>query len=779
MPPPDSERLSDQQRRDLLTWLESALLKNSPVGGTTLRRLSRREYANTIRSIFDLRNFKLPNSFPPDNKVHGFDNQGQALVMAVSHLEAFSDTATLVADEFFAPPRPQIPSSEWFVPAKDLVISYSSACLIDGAMRLASSGKNIKRNGTWPSRFEAPAKGHYTIEITAAAFHPPEETPLLQVSTLFDGSAGEKPLHEFPVTGNKPLTFVLDAELDRGESFVMQYANAPLNYEDKTVYASFLKELLTADPRLAAAWAKVGNPPRGGSGWKRVVEAMQDPKLDITKYESDSEAMNDLVKAMVKQPVNTGESLVYRFFEQGPAVCLHDVKISGPHKQLPDREDVRIENQRKKLMGDFIDKSDADSLKHFFDNLLTKVFRRTASPAEVDKYVELVTVNAKESGDLNAALHLAIRTSLISPEFLYRNVGPAEMDSFQLANRLSYFLTSGPPDATLSSLAAKGKLANTAILQREAKRIVNGQFAEDFTSQWLGLDVLDNLMPDARLIKKFTSVHRDAMRKEVVRTFQHVLENNLSVREFIAPDFVFTNPLVGWEIYGLKDFKPAKKNKKPSNSKNLKQVAVDRDGRPGGLLSMPAVMMATANGVDTQPVLRGVWMLENMLGSPPPEPPNAVPALTPDTAGASTPKARLAAHMADKNCAVCHREIDPLGFVLENYDPIGRWRTHYPIYTDDNGKSKQIDGAEVDATGVLPDGVPLNDVTDLKRWLAANPEPFARCLAEKLLTYATGRSLNYRERSIVAKIVQQQADNDYRFRDLLLALIDSEVFRIR
>ena len=194
---------------------------------------------------------------------------------------------------------------------------------------------------------------------------------------------------------------------------------------------------------------------------------------------------------------------------------------------------------------------------------------------------------------------------------------------------------------------------------------------------------------------------------------------------------------------------------------------------------MPAVLMATANGVDTQPILRGVWVLENILGTPTPDPPNSVPALTPDTRGTKNPKERLAAHMASESCAACHKSIDPLGFVLENFDPIGRWREHYPRYLEQNGKTSRTDGLEIDSTGMLPDGQELADIQDLKRWLKRNPEPFVRCISEKLLAYATGRQMSYRERKIIADIVRSQAANEYRFRDLLLTLVQSDIFRTK
>ena len=197
------------------------------------------------------------------------------------------------------------------------------------------------------------------------------------------------------------------------------------------------------------------------------------------------------------------------------------------------------------------------------------------------------------------------------------------------------------------------------------------------------------------------------------------------------------------------------------------------------MLGHGSILTLSANGVETSPIERGVWVLADLLGTPTPPPPKAVPALTPDTAGASTPKERLAAHMAEESCATCHREIDPLGFVLENFDAIGRWRKTYPKYVDDAGKSKRLDGAMVDATGTLPNGVELSDVSDLKRWLSENPDPFARCLSEKLMMYATGRDLNHRERALIADIVQEHEQAGYPFADLLVALIDSDVFRTK
>ncbi|MFT7632656.1 MAG: hypothetical protein ACI87E_003710 [Mariniblastus sp.] len=799
MPPQDSTSPTKKKRDAFLSWLDKTLIKESPIGGTTLRRLSRREYEKTIQTVFGLPTFKLPNSFPPDNESHGFNNQGEALVVAASHLEAFSETAALVADEFFAPTRKPADATEFKIPGKDLVISYSSACFVDGAMRLASSGSNITRNATWPMRFAAPSRGTYKIEITASVKGTPAVKPILDVSTMDVDQRNIAAGIQLEIQFGNPQTFLIELDLNRGQTVVFRYPNGPYDYEDKKKLPVFLKHLFVDDPRLAAAWKKIGNVPRGGNGWARLQKTMKDPELMVLEYAVDDADLVKLAKSVASNAVKTGETLVYKYFEEGPNIGIHNVRITGPHEIFPDHTDVRIARQRKKLMGKFDGKSDVQSLRVFFKQFLTTALRRPATETEIAAYTGLVqreiergtgisdaTAPNHDSKALNEAMHLAIRTALISPSFLYRSIVPGKLNDHELASRLSYFLTSGPPTTKLRNVADAGRLSKSDILTKEARRLINVDFAEAFTRQWLGLEKLDNLMPDARLIRKFTPNHRRMMQLEVRETFHHILENNLRVTEFIAPDFVFTDPVVGYDIYGFKQFKPvSKNNRKNTNAtsfkKGIQRVEVPRDGRAGGLLSMPAIMMATANGVDTQPVLRGVWMLENILGSPVPEPPNAVPALTPDTSGAKSPKERLAAHMASQNCAVCHREIDPLGFVLENYDPIGRWRTNYPKFIEDEegGKSKLVHGLAIDTSGTLPCGTKLNDVTDLKTFLSKNPEPFARCISEKLMTYATGRKLNYRERALIAEIVSEQARHDLRFRDLLLALVNSEIFRTK
>ncbi|WP_419189929.1 DUF1588 domain-containing protein [Stieleria marina] len=782
MPPPDSQQPSTAERQSILKFVDAQLIQHTPIGGTMLRRLNRREYEKTIQRLFGIKTYNVPHGFPPDNTAGGFDTQASALVLAGSHLEALSEAATGVADQLFPPPPRSIEPQTFLVPADEMVISYSSACLVDGAMRLASSGDNVVRHATWPTKFEAPASGIYRLKVTATAIQPPETQPILTIATMRAADRGElRVVQQFEVANEKPQTRQFSVSLNRGDTVVLRYLNGPFDYENDMSYKTFLTKLFTDDPTLAAAWAQVGEPPRGGSGWERVKEAMQTAELEVSKFVDDEEAIAELVETLTRNKVASGETLVYKFFEAGPAIAISSMELFGPVKSIRDREQILSDQLRQDFVGAEFAPDDTKSLRKLLDKFLTDAFRRPAFDHEIRQYLDLVNHVRAESGSLDQGLHLAIRTALLSPAFLYRGFGQGELSSDELATRLSYFLTAAPPTKQLKKAVQSGKLQESAVLRREAQRMMGRSFCDEFSTQWLGTDEVDRLMPDMRLTTRFSPRHRSTVRKEVGETFHYILSENLPVTDFIDPDYVFTDYEVGRDIYDLPQFKTTRKNR-PSKARRNKMVkaTVPRGGRHGGLLCMPAVMMSTANGVDTQPVLRGVWALENIFGSPPPPPPDAVPALTPDTSAATTVRERLAAHMSDASCAQCHREIDPIGFALESFDPIGRWRDHYPQYVEKDGKTIAKNGNAVQSDGVLPDGTPINDVRDLKRWLAEHPTVFASCLSVKLLTYATGRQLNYRERSLVGDIVQkEQSEHALRFQDLLLALIDSPIFRTK
>jgi hypothetical protein len=492
---------------------------------------------------------------------------------------------------------------------------------------------------------------------------------------------------------------------------------------------------------------------------------MKDPDLDLTHASADSALGKAFLKIAAKSKTSLADCLCHYYFENGPSLEIHSVTIEGPLKFVDGPKDTRRANQQQQFAG--LRKENLSNevfARRMLEYSLPKVFRRPVADETIDRYLAIAKSHWSAGHSFDEGMHLLIRNILISPRFLYRSLGEGKMDDHDLATRLSYFLTGGPADATLVDLAQRKRLSPAWVLAREAKRLMpkdaTDVFIRDFTGQWLDTVLLTEIMPDPKF--GFTPNHIDMARSEAEHFFAEMLRENRPMTDFIDPNFTYTSPQFAKDVYQL-DLGSGGKN-----NEVLKRIELKRGGRVGGLLCQSAIMMATANGVDTQPVLRGVWVLKNILGTPPPEPPKDIPALTPDTRGTTTPREMLSAHTKEATCAVCHRRIDPLGFALENFDPVGRWRTKWP-------KANKA----IDSSVVLADGTKIRDVVDLKRWLVADIDQFSRCIAEKLMTYATGRAPNYAERKELADIVRANRESGNRFRDLVLALIESRTFRTR
>jgi len=785
MPPEDKDQPTAKELKAMIAWLDKSLTENSEPGGTVARRLNRDEYQRSVNVLFG-KNFQLPPGFPEDTEGHGFDNVGETLVLSPPLMSAYAETAAMIADEVYPPDRPPVKSATYEVNPDDMVISYSSSSVRDGAMRLVSKSIPMSRSCTWPTKVEIPASGIYRVQLKLSTFKPKSEEPLIlevrarEVSSD-DGVAvtSQRLLKTFEVPHGQTITPEFEAELYVGETLIFYYANAPLDSDrdDKEEFADYLRDKFAAQPRHLAAWQAIehGQGIRGGVGWERIKALLADKELDMSQATLDSERTEKLIKTMTGNPVLYVETLSYDHFENGPGLDVHQAVIEGPLRIVDgplDKQRMRMQQRHGGTQGK---RSDEDYTRAFLKSFLTKAYRRPIDESTLTAYEQLVAEHCAEGHSLEQGFHLAIRTALISPRFLYRSLTPGKLDDYDLASRLSYFLTSAPPDANLTKAAEKGNLTKNALLfhaERMLPKNENGAFIKNFTGQWLDTRSLPDIMPDPRL--KFNDEDQRMAREEVEAFFSEMLVKNRPMTDFIDPDFTYTSARIAKNIYGVN------KSGYDSKNRNLQRISLERGGRYGGVLGQAAVLMATANGVDTQPVIRGVWVLENILGSPPPPPPKAVPAITPDTTGAKTPRDLLAAHASEVSCAGCHKKIDPIGFALENYDPVGRWREHYPIYTQDKkGQPVTEEGALIDASGQLPDGTPIKDAIDLKLWIVENIDQFSECLAEKLMTYATGRHPNYAERKEIAAIVEANHAKGNGFRDLLLALIDSETFRTK
>jgi hypothetical protein len=373
-----------------------------------------------------------------------------------------------------------------------------------------------------------------------------------------------------------------------------------------------------------------------------------------------------------------------------------------------------------------------------------------SNPKKKDKETVPLLIRAMQNG--YAAL-------LCSPQFLYLKEKPGRLDDFALASRLSYFLWSSMPDAKLFELAQAGTLSQPAELDRQIERMLQdpkaAAFIRHFTSAWLRLDKLGKMPPSGGDFQFYKNLKVEPiLLKQVTTYFEEILKTNGKIAQFIDSDYTYMNQVLGKWIYRREDIRGAR----------LRKVKVD-DPRRGGIFTQPGVMTATANGVDTSPVIRGTWVLENILGTPPSPPPPDVEPLPTDTRGAVTIRQQLELHRKNEACYSCHVKIDPMGFAFENFDVVGRWRDRYRGSRD-----------LIDTKTTMANGNEISDIIEFKKMLREREPMIVRCLTEKMLTYATGRKLEVRDRGEVNRIIDQLRTKQNRLCDLVHFVVKSDLF---
>src|SRR6056297_838883 len=500
MTPETSGALSAETRNGAVDALHAVLMEVSAERPRRLRRLSRREYRQTIRDLFGFE-FELPVGFPADSISHRFDNLAEGLTMSGPLMKGYFDAAIAIADRMVPPPGKPVEAKRTELAASDLVISYSSGAIIDGAMRLAARTDSMWRSCTWPEAFEVQTAGTYRISVSASRFAPRSQAwdePLspmqLQVRARSlngkDGDAITKQrlLAEFAVSEAEPQRFQKVVELQPAETPVFHFANALLDGDrgDRKAFADLLRTMFANDPRLLAGWLQVehGSGLRGGIGWDRVKALRDDPDLELDEVDRSDKAVNKLVKKMTGNPGLYAETVVYQLFEEGPALEIHDVQIEGPLAVLPTEKEKRQAALTRQFLGTPGKRSTEQYAGDFLERFLTKAFRRPVRPAEHQQYLDLLMGEVAQGRGLKAGAHLAIRTALMSPAFLYRGDQAGRLDEHGLATRLAYFLHGGPPDEPLREAARRGKLSQPDGLRSQAKRMLAAPSADRFASDF-------------------------------------------------------------------------------------------------------------------------------------------------------------------------------------------------------------------------------------------------------------------------------------------------------
>ena len=631
--------------------------------------------------------------------------------------------------------------------------------------------KNYHDSGgfLWIRKFTegVPHKGNYKIRIKATGIdreypYPekyvgvPKEDPIrMQViagaaryGDLETNNASDRLLAEYELTDNQPEWYEFITWLDAGYQPRIAYPNGPLG-------TKYLRPKLVRDfPDDFSKFIKNHVP----------IFVNLHPDYDPRKKEQQLQAELKRRKKLglpinafgLGSNINTSAAWAqYHSDYDGPRIRVFEIQIEGPFYETWPPESHR------QLFGS-TQPTDENAIALIYQ-FAKRAFRRDVNPETRAILNRLYRTERRKGADPQKALSMTYLSILCSPNFLYLHQKPGELDDFDLASRLSYFLWSEAPDAELTALAKNGELKQKEVLKKQTLRMLNDPrsqaFVHQFTDAWLELNNLGKMLPSQAAHREYFNENLEtAMKKETQLFFKDQIKQNRPVTNFIDGKETFINgPLA--RLYNIDDV----------TGNEFRKVTIT-DQRRGGLLGMASVLTATANGIETSPVIRGIWVLENILGTPPSPPPPDVEPLEPDIRGATTIREQLAKHRNVETCNECHKKIDPLGFALESFDEIGNYRTKYFA-------RKKRNPPPVDSSGQLPTGETFNDIVGLKPLLLERSDLLAKNLSRKLLTYATGRHLSVQDKLEAEEIATKKPANQLGFRDLILDIVQSKSFR--
>ena len=478
---------------------------------------------------------------------------------------------------------------------------------------------------------------------------------------------------------------------------------------------------------------------------------------------------------------NSGGAKNYK----GPGLAILSQKVEGPifasWPPEPTRQllsGLQISEAESKP-GHFEARTADEPREHVTEivrQLAPRAFRRPVTENEVERFASLAVEAMDQGRNTVDAVKISLRSMLSAPQFMLFREDAGELDDFALANRLSYFLWKSLPDDELFALAAEAKLNDPQTLRGQVERMLkdarNERFIRDFLGQWLRLNKVNATSPDEGLYPEYDELLSDAIPKETHHFFAHMVDQNLALANLIDSDFTFVNRRLA-EHYGLEGIE----------GQHFRRIDLPSDSPRGGILTHASILKTTANGTTTSPVTRGNFVLTNFLGTPPSPPPPGIGSIEPDTRGKTTIREILAAHREIDTCNVCHREIDPPGFALESFDPIGRFRTHYRISggeQDFNGFIVHLppkDGLPVDASGVDANGNPFSSIDQFKELLLEQEEQVAKNFVSQLVAYSTGAEIAFADRQTIDEILDRQRESGFPIRDLIHEIVQSRLFR--
>ena len=745
MPPKDEEQPPEEERVKLLQALRAEITAarerfQSTGGKTVMRRLTPREYENSLEVLFGRRvdTLGLTLDFPKEKTSHHLDNIGDTLVTSGFLLDQYLQSAHRLVETRLM--KPGVKAKHWhfkgnFVQYEELKGSHK-AVFKYRYLNIYEQPDTDTRQGGYGHIEDflegVPVSGVYELKVLAQAMHR---------DTHYDPKI-------FGIDLSEPFQLgVVPGDVRKGHIHYPQRIEPVLA---KTTVAD--KE---AEWRTFKVWLEVGQTPRfifpnGPYESRRSVIALNKRYKDEFKKPS-----SDVSRAAL---LREGKL---------PHVRISEIKIHGP---LPEPE--RTAEERAVFGKDGFQEDKA--IKQL-EGFARRAFRRPLTDEDRIRIHGFYRKRLSEKAMPRQAAADTVKLILCSPSFFYlQEITPRNREAlgeFDLASRLSFALWGTPPDQRLFDLAKAGQLSKREILSQEIDRLLSDErvreFESDFLESWLSLRDLGSAPPPRDRARFYYAENLPASMKEEVRLFfSDLLKNDGSVKRFFDADYTYV------------DKKLAKHYKLPEASKlrlkdGFRRVKLEKKSHRGGLLRMGAILMVSANGVETSPITRGVFVSENLLGVIPPPPPDEVPAIEPDTRGAKTIRDRLQLHLKSKACAECHRKIDPPGYALEQFDELGRWRVHYR----GNTKSRKL---KIDATAELPSGEKFEGAAGLSQVLATSRFPmFRRHLISTFLSYSTGRRMEAVDRFEIDEIEKELEKNGGGLRTLVKKALLSDIFRHR
>ena len=604
-------------------------------------------------------------------------------------------------------------------------------------------------------KFKAPVRGDYKIRLKARA--------VLRQTDYVDWEGEKKPRH-YP-------NLVLDAAR-RYPTPVNDRVFPGKRSEPVKVYSSTLDEPNTQSMLPIGVFEA---PPEAPEVFEleAFLEQGAMVKLDCMRLPSP------MVPAM--------PHTIQKFDPDGyPGVAFHWLEIEGPIiEEWPPASyralfgDVPFKQAGRHVVA--VSEQPSEDARVLLSGFMERVYRRPVTKAEFDRFYAYAQQLLKEKATFTEAMIATYSAVLASPEFLFHCGQPGELDDFALAERLSFFLGESIPDEQLSALAREGKLRDRDTLRAEVDRLLDKpdakRFVKEFLDSWLKLDEINDTDPDRELYPEYAGDWWlvNSMVEESRLYFADLIAGNRPARNVIDADYTFADERLAhhYNIPGV--FGPS-----------FRRITLPEGSPYGGILTQASVLKVTANGTVTSPVLRGVYVLERLLGDHPSPPPPSVPAVEPDIRGAATIRELLEKHREDASCASCHKKIDPPGFALESFDVMGRWRDNYrslaqgPERIEGVGRSGNefvhFIGSEVDASGVTPKGDPFDDIIQFKRLLLEDEEAIARNLTEQLLVYATGAPVGFADRDHVSAILEKSRASEFGVRTIIHEIVQSPLF---